>query len=319
MTDKPPDPEFVRDVREGLTDDPKHVPPKWHYDERGSELFEKITELPEYYLTNRERAIFREHAADIVEACPSPMGLVELGAGSAEKTRLLLEALVDRQGPTVFCPIDISEAAIDMAHQRFAEDPQIDVQPVLGEFVEGLAKLPEKGTSARLIAFIGSSIGNIPMPEQRELLSAIRGTMREQDRFLLGTDMRKDLDTMIAAYDDSQGVTAEFSLNLLGRMNRELGADFDLDAFAHRPSFDDEISAIRIHLESLTDQRVHLDEIDLTVEFEEGELMHTEDSYKYTEAMIDDLVDHADLRRVESWYDEDRWFGVHLMAADGRS
>ncbi len=308
------DPEFARDVRHGLTDSPKHLPPKWLYDERGSELFEAITELSEYYLTDVEREIFREHADDIVAACAPDTGLVELGAGSAEKTSLLLDALVERNGHAVFCPIDISAKALEMARTRYETDPDIEVRPIQGEFVAGLAKLPDKGPGARLVAFIGSSIGNIPFDEQIELLASIREHLRPQDRFLLGTDMRKDVDTMLAAYDDDQGVTARFSKNLLARINRELDADFDLDAFAHRASFDPDKSAIVIHLESLAEQTVTIDALDLTVSFHEGELIHTEDSYKYTEAMVDDLVTEAGLDRVESWYDEDGWFGEHLLA-----
>lgn len=317
MSRMAPDPAFARDVREGLTDEPKHLPPKWHYDERGSELFERITELPEYYLTDAEREIFRKHADEIVAACPEGAGLVELGAGSAEKTRLLLDALAARDGSTLFCPIDISTKALEMARERFQGRAEIDVQPIQGDFIDGLAKLSTKGDRPRLIAFIGSSIGNIPFPAQKQLLAAIREQMRPQDRFLLGTDMRKDETTMLAAYDDSQGVTERFSLNLLARINRELDADFDLDAFAHRPSFDPEKSAIVIHLESLADQEVHIGALDLTVHFDEGERVHTEDSYKYTEAMIDELVDAAGLERVESWYAAEQAFGEHLMALPG--
>lgn len=317
MTQTPPDPAFVRDVETGLTDTPKHIPPMWLYDERGTELFEQITELPEYYLTDVERRIFRKHAADIVAQTSPGSGLVELGAGSAEKTRLLLEALVDRYGSTVFCPIDISPKALEMARARYDDEPRIEVRPLQGAFVEALAKMPDKGAPARLIAFIGSSIGNLPIPEQNRLLSEIRELMRPEDRFLLGTDMKKDLDTMLEAYDDSEGVTARFSLNLLERINRELGADFDTEAFAHRARFNEEKSAIEVHLESLRPQTVHVDALGLTARFEAGELMHIEDSHKYTEPMIDDLIEAAGFERVESWYDGARWFGEHLLALPG--
>lgn len=316
MTRADPDPEFVEDVRRGLTADPKRVPPKWLYDERGSELFEKITELPEYYLTDTERRIFRTYADEIVAACPCPTGFVELGAGSAEKTRILVDALVDRQGSTVYCPVDISQAALQMAGARFEDRDEVRVEPVRGGFVQALSELPAKNTPARLIAFIGSSIGNMPMDEQKALLRRIRDGMRPQDRFLLGTDMRKDRETMIAAYDDSEGVTATFTRNLLHRMNRELDADFDVDAFEHVVRFDEEKSAIESYLESQRDQEIHLEALDLTVRFAEGERMHVEDSYKYTPSMIEELLEAARLALVESFYDEDRWFGVHLLGPD---
>lgn len=308
---------FAREVREGLSKQPKAIPAKWIYDERGSKLFEEITELPEYYLTDRERAIFQTHADAIAACCPSRTALVELGAGSAEKTRLLLEALVARQGPTIFRPIDISSKALEMARTRFQEDEDIEVHPLQAGFVDGLAELSETSSEARLIAFIGSSIGNMSFSAQKELLARIRETMGPEDRFLLGTDMRKDEETMVQAYDDTRGVTAAFTLNVLRRINRELGGRFDLDAFAHEVAFDEEKSAIVTHLVSLRDQSVPIDALETTFDFAEGKRVHIEDAYKYTESMIDELVDHADLARIESWYDDEGAFGVHMMQAQG--
>ncbi len=306
---------FAREVREGLSKQPKAIPAKWIYDERGSKLFEEITELPEYYLTDRERAIFQTHANAIAACCPSRTALVELGAGSAEKTRLLLEALVHQQGPTIFRPIDISSKALEMARTRFQEDEGIEVHPLQAGFVDGLAELSETSSEARLIAFIGSSIGNMSFSAQKELLARIRETMDPEDRFLLGTDMRKDEETMVQAYDDTRGVTATFTLNVLRRINRELGGRFDLDAFEHEVAFDEEKSAIVTHLVSLRDQSVPIDALEATFDFAEGERVHIEDAYKYTESMIDELVDHAGLVRSESWYDDEGAFGVHMLQA----
>lgn len=317
MTDV--DHEFASDVREGLTDDPKHVPPKWLYDERGSKLFEQITELDEYYLTDVERSIFEDHAEDIVARCPRGSDLVELGAGSADKTRHLLAALVDRQGDTVFQPIDISRKAIEMAQQRVeSQFDRVEVVPIVGDYAEGLRRLRDT-EQARLIAFIGSSIGNIPMDEQRDLLQSVHDAMRPDDRFLLGTDMRKDTSTLLPAYDDSEGVTAEFTLNLLRRINRELDADFDLDRFEHRAVFEEDKSAVVIYAESQADQTVTVGALDLTVDFAEGERIHVEDSHKYTEPMLDRIVGAVGLEREASWYDENGWFGEHLFRPVDRS
>lgn len=312
MTADPPDPEFAEDVREGLGTRPRSLPPKWLYDERGSKLFEEITELDVYYLTDVERAIFRDHADEIVAACPARSSLVELGAGSADKTRLLVEALVDRQGSARYWPIDISPKALEMAEDRFREDPHVEVHPVEAEFVEGLAKVPYD-EEARLVAFIGSSIGNLPMPDQKELLASVRQEMGPDDRFLLGTDLAKDPEILLPAYDDPEGVTAAFTLNLLRRMNRELGADFDLDRFRHRAVFDEERSAVRIYFESLADQTVHVEALDATFTFEEGEHVHTEDSYKYTEEMLDELFDAAGMAPVATFHDEKGWFAEHVL------
>ncbi len=315
-----PDPCFAEDVRAGLTADAKAIPPKWLYDERGSKLFEEITELDEYYLTRTERAILEANADEIIAACPSPLELVELGAGSADKTRLLIEAAIQAQGPTVYCPVDISKAAIEMAKDRLEDRYQeLTVRPVIGAYTEGLGKLADPGAPPRLVLFIGSSIGNFELTGQRELLSSWGKVMRPQDRFLLGTDMRKPASILEPAYNDAKGVTARFTENLLVRMNRELGANFDLGAFEHTARFNPDESRIEIHLASQRDQEVHLEALDLTVAFQEGELLHTENSYKYTEELIEDLVTSAGLERVRSWYDDQAWFGVHLLAPSGRS
>jgi dimethylhistidine N-methyltransferase len=305
-------------VRQGFTADPKRVNSRWLYDDRGSQLFEEITELPEYYLTDCEREIFREHADDVVDRCPPGTELVELGAGSAEKTRHLLSALKRRQGSTTYGPIDISREALDMAVQRFADDDAIEVHPIEASFTEGLAKLGHDPATPRLIAFIGSSIGNMTPEAQRSLLREVRRHLGEEDRFLLGTDLRKDEAPMLSAYDDSQGVTAAFTLNLLRRVNRELGGRFDEGAFEHVVRFDEEKSAIESYLESQRDQTVAIDAIDLTVTFDEGERIHVEDAYKYTDEMLAALFADTGLERRASWTDEDGWFAVHLLAADER-
>lgn len=306
---------FAEAVRTGLTREPKAMDPRWLYDDRGSELFEQITELPEYYLTDRERSIFQAHARDVVASCPTPTSLVELGAGSAEKTRLILDALVEEQGTTTYAPVDVSAKALEMARERFADDGNVRVQPLEASFGDGLAKLDPDADEHRLIAFIGSSLGNMQPDAQRDLLVAVREALGPEDRFLLGTDLVKDRDTMLAAYDDSQGVTAAFTLNLLRRINRELDGEFDRDAFEHVVRFDEEKSAVESHLESQRDQTVAIPALDLEVTFAEGERMHVEDSYKYTETMLSDLFADVGLHRLERWTDDDEWFAVHLLSS----
>lgn len=314
------DPGFVADVREGLTADQKAIPPRWLYDARGSELFEQITELETYYLTRTERALFETHAEAIVTACPTPLEIVELGAGSAAKTRLILAAAIGRQGPTTYGPIDISQRAIDMARRRLLEHfpDQLTIRPVVGPYDQGLEKLQDQDSSPRLILFIGSSIGNFELDDQLDLLTRIAEAMGPEDRFLLGTDMAKEEDVLLDAYDDPQGVTAGFALNLLTRMNRELGASFDPDTFEFVALYNPGEHRVEMYLESQQDQVVPIEALDLEVGFEEGERIHTEHSYKYTEPLIDDLLGQAGLTREETWYDGLGWFGVHLLASTTR-
>lgn len=313
------DPEFAQDVRAGLTGEERSIPPRWLYDARGSKLFEQITELDAYYLTRTERALFETHAEAIVGACPNPLEIVELGAGSAVKTQLILEATIDRQGATTYCPIDISQTAIEMARDqlmtRFPEE--LTIRPLVGGYDEGLAKLDAQRTDPRLILFIGSSIGNFPLEEQVDLLSRIQAAMAGEDRFLLGTDMAKDPEVLLTAYDDPQGVSAAFAKNLLVRMNRELEATFDLDRFGYTVLYNQDEHRIEMYLESLEDQEVHIGALDLDVTFEAGQRLHTEHAYKYTEDVLDDLLAQAGLARAGSWYDQRGWFGVHLLEARG--
>jgi|SRR5690242_9570477 L-histidine Nalpha-methyltransferase len=306
-------PEIAGAVLEGLTSLPKWLPPKLFYDREGSLLFERITELPEYYLTRTERAILREYADDIISAAGTPETLVELGAGSASKTTLLLDAAVEASGEANYVPIDVSGAALRDAQLRIRSNcPRISVQPIHAEYSPGLAQLP-RSSGRKLVLFIGSSIGNFELFEAPRLLADIRRNLSPGDAVLLGTDMRKSLDLLVPAYDDAQGVTAAFNKNLLRRINRELGASFKLSTFAHRILWNDEQSRIEMHLESLHDQSVPIEMLDIIVNFREGETIHTENSTKFSMDMVDRMVDNAGLRRECTWFDEQKWFGVHLL------
>ena len=270
------------DAYSGLTSAPKVLPPKWFYDAQGSALFDKITELPEYYPTRAEREILRAQAAQIAGASGART-LVELGSGSSDKTRLLLDAL--REAGTLRCyvPVDVSEPALVAAGDALtAEYPGLDVRAVVSDFEEHLG-FPADGDAPapRLVAFLGSTIGNL-LPDQRTaFLARVRAGLRPGDAFLLGTDLVKDPGTLVAAYDDDSGVTAAFNKNVLAVLNAELGADFDTDEFEHVALWDPAAEWIEMRLRSLAEQTVHVPAIGLTVDFAAGEEMRTEVSAKF--------------------------------------
>jgi dimethylhistidine N-methyltransferase len=306
-------PEIAGAVLEGLTSFPKWLPPKLFYDREGSLLFERITELPEYYLTRTERTILAQYADEIFSAAGSPETLVELGAGSASKTTLLLDAAVEACGEANYIPIDVSDAALRDAQSRIrALCPGVNVQQIHAEYAPGLARLPHFA-GRKLVLFIGSSIGNFELFEAARLLADIRRSLSAGDAVLLGTDMRKSLDVLVPAYEDAQGVTAAFNKNLLRRINRELGGGFKLGTFAHRIRWNDKQSRIEMHLESLRDQSVPIEMLDIVVNFREGETIHTENSAKFSMDMVDRMVHNAGLRRERTWFDPKKWFGVHLL------
>ncbi len=278
------------DVREGLTTTPKELSPKYFYDERGSQLFEAITELEEYYPTRRERQILVERSAEIVAAAGNPATLIELGSGSASKTRHLLDAMRDAGTLQTYVPVDISEEITrETAAALVDEYPGLDVHGLVCDFEADLERTPtttEKGP--RLIAFLGGTIGNLYPDERAAFLSRIAALLDPTDHLLLGTDLVKDVGRLELAYDDPAGVTAEFNKNVLLVLNRQLRADFDLDAFEHVAKFDTEHEWIDIGLRSLAAQDVHLDDLDLTVHFDAGEILRTEISTKFTRPRLEE-------------------------------
>jgi L-histidine N-alpha-methyltransferase len=303
------------DVLQGLTKAQKTLSPKLFYDAAGSELFDRITELPEYYPTATERAIFQQYAPEIVEQAGDCESIVELGAGSAGKTVLLLDALVKTGRPITYYPVDVSGSALEVCSERMRElVPRVQVLPKVLDFTHPMPQLRQIA-GRKLFLFIGSSIGNFEPLEGGLFLKQIRSSMNPGDALLLGTDMRKSADVLIPAYDDSQGVTAAFNKNVLTHINRELGADFDLDGFAHRIVWNDELSRIEMHLESLQAQTVSIDAVDLTLQLQEGETIHTENSYKFTMPMIEAISANGGLQLETTWSDPKRWFTVHLLRA----
>jgi L-histidine N-alpha-methyltransferase len=303
----------------GLTSHPKCLPPWLFYDEEGSRLFDAITELDEYYLTRTERGILARHAGEMLEAAAGGMRLriQELGAGSADKTRLLLQAAVDRQRSLIYEPIDVSASALDGGRERIEREiPGVHVIPRVMDYTHGVAlELDACHCERRLVVYIGSSIGNFEPQEAERMLRRLRAGLAPGDGLLLGVDLAKDERTLLAAYDDPAGVTAAFNRNILVRLNRDLGADFDPGQFLHRARWNPAASRIEMHLESRTAQRVRVKALQLDVEFEAGETIHTENSYKYAPGQAEKLLCATGFLPTGRWSDPEQRFAVHLGRA----
>ncbi|MEV5823834.1 L-histidine N(alpha)-methyltransferase [Micromonospora harpali] len=299
------------DVRTGLTAWPKWLPPKWFYDARGSELFEEITRLPEYYPTRAERSVLAERAGEIAELTGAKT-LIELGSGSSEKTRLLLDAFTRRGGLGTFVPLDVSVSALKQSTEQIATDyPGLRVRGIVGDFTRHLDRLPTGGR--RLVIFLGGTIGNLLPAERAGFLAAMRASLEPGDWLLIGTDLVKDPSIVVPAYDDAAGVTAEFNRNVLRVVNRELGADFDPEAFAHVALWDPEREWIEMRLRAERPVRARV--LDLDVEFAAGEELRTEVSAKFRpEGIAAELV-AAGFTAREFWTDADGLFGVTLARA----
>jgi len=304
---------LAADVLRELTATPKWLPPKWFYDDAGSVLFEEITRLPEYYPTRREREILGAHAGDVAAQTGARI-LVELGAGSAEKTRLLLDALQLEGTLERFVPVDVSDSALVEAATAVAEDyPELTVHGVVADFEAHLDLLPTG--DRRLVAFLGGTIGNFEPAPRADFLARVASSLRTGDAFLLGTDLVKDPDRLVRAYDDAAGVTAQFNLNVLAVVNRELGADFNLGAFTHVALWDAEQEWIEMRLRSARSQTVHVKALDLDISFAADETMRTEISAKFTRARVEREFAAAGLRLASWWTDQAGDFAVSLGVA----
>lgn len=325
----------------GLTATPKTLAPWLFYDEAGSRLFEQITTLPEYYLTRTERDLFTTHADEIFSligprtGCPTsgrsdvgiapPITIAELGAGTASKTGILLRALTRRQPTVLYQPIDISPTALDEAYQTIEQTiPGVIVRPQLANYVADPIHIARRSGSKVLALYIGSSIGNFAPAEARAILCRLRAQLHPGDALLLGVDLapnpQKSVATLLAAYDDPAGVTAAFNRNILTRLNRELGADFRPDRFAHRALWNPAHSRIEMHLESPTRQTVRIpalseDQTDLTLHFAPGETIHTENSYKFTHGSINGLLTASGFTCTRTFTDPQDLFAVTLATA----
>jgi L-histidine N-alpha-methyltransferase len=302
--------QMADDVRAGLTATPKTLPPKYFYDARGSELFDEITRLEEYYPTRAERAILEDRVADIARRTRAE-SLVELGSGTSEKTRLLLRALTGLGTLRHFVPFDVDPAVLKDASAAVAEEfPDLEVSPVVGDFEKHLGELPRH--RRRLVAFLGSTIGNLEPAPRADFLRQVRATLREGDAFLLGTDLVKSPERLVDAYDDALGVTAEFNRNVLRVLDRELDADFDPDSFAHRAVWDPAHEWIEMRLVSSRAQRVRLRALDLDVEFDDGEQVRTEISAKFRRSGVEEELGAAGFVLDAWWTDPTADFGLSL-------
>jgi dimethylhistidine N-methyltransferase len=307
--------DLSRELRAALTQQQKAIPCKYLYDPAGLDLFEQICEVPEYYLTRTETAILQHQASPILDLCPAELVLVELGSGSARKTRFLIEPCLTRQEDLTYCAIDIAPDALEAAGQALRRDyPGLRFVGLAGEFADGLAYLAEQDGGPRLVLFLGSTIGNFAPAELDAFFTMLRGALRPQDRFLLGFDLLKDSAILERAYDDAQGVTALFNLNLLARLNREYGARFDLTAFAHRAVFNSRLGRIEMHLVSERRQKVAIRGLGLELSFRAGETIHTENCYKHSRAAMQALLQQHGFTIRSTFTDARQWFCLFLVS-----
>jgi L-histidine Nalpha-methyltransferase len=300
---------MAADAESGLTATPKTLPPVWFYDEQGSELFDEITRLPEYYPTRAERAILRTHAAEIVQMAGADV-LVELGSGTSDKTRLLLDAMAGAGTLQRFVPFDVSEETLRHAAAEIMAAYEIPVHAIVGDFHRHLGTIPRAGR--RLVAFLGSTIGNLDPAQRRRFLFDLDATLDYDEWLLLGTDLVKNRARLVAAYDDAAGVTASFNRNVLGVLDRELGAHFELDAFEHVARWNDEDRWIEMLLRSTRDQTIAIDDLALKVHFERGEEMRTEIAAKFTEEQVREELWESGFVVETSWTDPDGDFLLTL-------
>lgn len=297
------------EVLRGLSGQPKTLPPKLFYDRAGARLFEEICELPEYYLTRTELQILEERAPEIAALCGERTALIEYGSGAGIKVRLLIDEL---KNPAAYVPVDISmEQLAAVAAERARQYPHLRVAPVCADYTTRFALPPLPDDARRVAFFPGSTIGNLHPAEATAFLHRIRATVGTRGALVLGVDRRKDPGILHAAYNDSAGVTAAFNLNILRRLNRELGATFDLERFRHRAHFNDEASRVEMHLESLVAQRVCV--AGAPIEFEEGETILTECSYKYDLDFLEAVIRPAGFQIEQLWTDERDWFWVGFL------
>jgi dimethylhistidine N-methyltransferase len=307
--------DFARAVAEGLSAHPKRLACRHFYDAVGSRLFERICELPEYYLTRAEREILVARAATIAASFPPNTALIELGSGSSDKTRTLISAFLSRHGALRYVPIDISPTALERSALSLLDDyPELEILALAGEYEAGLAHLRRALSGPMLVVWLGSSIGNFTNAEAAQFLARVASQMTPDDRMLVGADLRKSPPVLVRAYDDAAGVTARFNSNLLARINRELGGSFDLAAFRHEARWNARAACIEMHLVSTRPQRVEIAALGRAVAFAAGESIHTESSHKYTLGDLDALAAAAGFVVERRWLDDGRRFSSTLLA-----
>jgi L-histidine N-alpha-methyltransferase len=306
---------LATEVRAGFTAAPKRIPCRFFYDEIGSQIFEEICELPEYYLTRAESEILRDRGEEIARRFAQPISLVELGSGSSTKTRLLIEALLEEHGSLFYVPVDISPSVLEASAPQLLDDYKgLEIRAIAAEYQDALHRIHSDDRHAKLVLWLGSSIGNLDRSGAEQFISSLRAELDPQDRLLLGIDLRKDREVLENAYDDSRGVTARFNQNLLERINRELGGHFETGSFDFQATYDEVEGKVVSELRSRRDQTVRIDDLDLEVEFAADETIHTENSFKYSRAEIDSMARRTGFAIEEYWLDTGRQYSVNLFA-----
>lgn len=307
-------PAYTEEVIRGFLSRQKTLPCKLFYDDRGSQLFEEITRLPQYYLTRTELGILQKYSNEIAQAVDPSCSVVELGAGTATKTGILLRAFARKQMRVKYFPVDISAGALANAKERLREEcTGAVIRPVIADFSNGFHFLRDV-PGRKLVLYLGSSIGNFDWNDAVGMLRKVHGQLSAGDTLLLGTDMVKAESILVPAYDDSQGVTAEFNKNILVRLNRELNANFDLDSFRHIAEWNPEPSRMEIYIESAREQTVLLRSVGTNIHFRAGERIHTENSYKYTLETVERMLCVSGFKLEKTWFDAREWFGLHLAS-----
>jgi dimethylhistidine N-methyltransferase len=308
---------FAEDVRIGLSSNPKRLSPKYFYDELGSQLFDAICLLPEYYLTRAENEIIERYSDEIVSSVPGRKTLLEMGSGSASKTRLLIEAALKTQGELLFMPVDISASALESSSRILLQSyPALSIEAYAAEYFDALTELQKQDRGRTLALFLGSNISNFGYEEGPRFLRALRNVLKRGDALILGADLKKGRKTLEPAYDDALGITAAFNLNLLARVNRELGGNFDLRAFKHHAFYNEVVGRVEIHIESQRPQTVNISSLDMEVHFAAGERIHTENSYKYDLVGIAQLAAETGFRCAYTWLDSEERFSSNLLLAE---
>ena len=308
---------FAEDVKNGLTSEKKFLYPKYFYDDRGSELFDKITQIEDYYPTRTEESILIESSGDIIEFSKNKPVMVELGSGTSTKTRHLLDAELKTGRQLNYIPLDVSDILIPTSEQLLKDYSNLTINGIIAEYISGYRIVKDIDNSDNLTIFLGSSIGNFRRSYIKEFLSKIASEMKDTDALLIGFDLIKDEDILVRAYNDRDGLTAEFNLNILQRINNELGGEFDLSKFRHESIFNKEKSRIEMHLFSKEKQSVMINDLGLKIELDEGEGIHTENSYKFNDDLIMEFADTAGLDWIKTWNDDRKYFALTLFNKKG--
>jgi len=303
---------FAKEISQSLRQNPKFIDPKFFYDKKGSALFEKICLLPEYYLTRTEVEILHHIQNDLNHYLDSDYRLVELGSGSSTKTRLILDVLQQSQDKIEYFPIDISEILEESSKDLLKHYPELQITGIIDTYEDGLEFLRNYDDKNNLIVFLGSSFGNFSPDDGLDFLQKINSTMKDSDLFLIGLDLVKEKQFLEKAYNDSEGITSQFNLNVLSRINKELDGDFDLNSFEHHSLYNEKKKRIEIYLRSIKKQTARIIKANLSLTFEKDELIHTENSYKYTPSDIKYMMENAGLKIKQIWYDKNKHYSVVL-------